>query len=140
MTPEGVHLESLLDTMREHNHHWVDLLEMDIEGKEWDVLGSLLQGTSPGIHATQLLIELHCILNCSDTSAIPRPCVQHFRHILTVSPWNVHHDAFAEAGEPFFVPARQTDQASPSLAVLQALQQQRSLCECTHNHGSSLAQ
>ena len=37
----------------------MDLLKLDIEGKEWDVLGSLLQGTGPGIHATQLLIELH---------------------------------------------------------------------------------
>ena len=64
MTPEGVHLRSLQDTMRELNHHWVDLLKMDVEGKEWDVLGSLLQGTGPGIHATQLLIELHYPMGC----------------------------------------------------------------------------
>ena len=58
-TPEGVHLKSMQDTMHELNHHWVDILKMDIEGKEWDVLGNLLHGNSPGIHATQLLIELH---------------------------------------------------------------------------------
>ena len=58
-TPEGVHLKGMQDTMRELNHHWVDPLKMNIEGKEWDVLGSLLHGKGPGIHATQLLIELH---------------------------------------------------------------------------------
>ena len=47
------------DTMRELQHHWVDLLKIDIEGNEWQVLPSLLQDTGPGIRATQLLIELH---------------------------------------------------------------------------------
>ena len=59
LTPQGVQLKSMTDTMRELNHQWVDILKVDIEGKEWDILGSLLQGTSPGIQATQLLIELH---------------------------------------------------------------------------------
>ena len=47
------------DTMRELQHHWVDLLKIDIEGDEWQVLPSLLQDAGPGIRATQLLIELH---------------------------------------------------------------------------------
>ena len=59
MTPEGLQLKSLQDTMRELGHHWVDILKIDIEGKEWDVLGNLLQGTGPGIHAKKLLVELH---------------------------------------------------------------------------------
>jgi len=45
------------DTMRELQHHWVDLLKIDIEGNEWQVLPSLLQDTGPGIRATQLLLS-----------------------------------------------------------------------------------
>ena len=58
-TDAGVHLKSIQDTMRELQHDWVDVLKVDIEGNEWDVLLGLLQDSGPGIHATQLLIELH---------------------------------------------------------------------------------
>ena len=37
MTPEGLHLKSLQDTMSELGHHWVDILKVDIEGKDFRV-------------------------------------------------------------------------------------------------------
>ena len=45
--------------MSELQHDWVDVLKVDIEGKEWDVLLSVLHYNGPGIHATQVLIEHH---------------------------------------------------------------------------------
>ena len=57
-TDEGVQMKSTQDTMHDLQHDCIDVLKVDIEVQEWDVLPKLLRYSGPGIHVTQLLIEL----------------------------------------------------------------------------------
>lgn len=50
-------VESLLDTMRRHNHTFIDVLKVDIEGSEWDTFRAMLP--EKALPFGQLLIELH---------------------------------------------------------------------------------
>lgn len=103
-TDEGVQMKSIQDTMRDLQHDWIDVLKVDIEGKEWDVLLSLLQYSGPGIHATQLLIELHFPAASSEIliwDTLQALSQDNYR-LFSVEP-NVHSGAATEYAEFSFI-------------------------------------
>ena len=59
LTESGLQMKTIGDIMSELRHGWVDILKLDVEGSEWSMFSSIYEKGGLGLHATQLLLELH---------------------------------------------------------------------------------